>query len=227
MDKRRENIYMAVKSKEDPNIEILKNENIQLKNELEEIKKLLLNLNTNQQTQEIIRDQKSVVDDEEDFEITPNKYIKVMSLNFGKLVLTTEGRGQGKAFIFQKYGDVRNIMYTDLSNLYHHQQSFAEQGRFFIFDKKFIKNHGLTQYYNKFLTKEVVDNILNYQSDEIVNLFKNTTDAQKEIIVNLLIKKIVNNETVDIAKVDILSRLWGQNIYDIARAKMNILEEES
>lgn len=216
---------------ENTNIEDLKKENEQLKNELDEIKKMLLNLTQNQnQIQNIpvtANNNQSIEDkdDEDNFEIKPNKFIKVMSLNFGKLVLTTEARGQGKPFIFNKFGDVRNIVYSDLSNIVHNHQSFAENGRFYIFDKNFVRNHGLSEYYNKFLTKEKIEDMLSYNSDEIVSLFKNTTDVQKDIIVNLLIKKIVNGEQVDISKVDIISRLTNVNIFDTARAKMNKEEE--
>lgn len=215
------------KIKEDEmDIKKLEKENKQLKSELDEIKKLLLNLTQNQtQVTTTTVDNKRNEFNEEDFEIRPNKYIKVMSLNFGKLVLTTEGRGQGKTFIFNKFGDIKNIVYSDLANLIHHQQSFAEQGRFYIFDKKVIINHGLVEYYNNFLTKEVIDNILEHNRDELISLFKNTTDTQREVIVNILIKKIVDGEDVDIAKVDILSRLANINIYDIARDKISSKEE--
>jgi hypothetical protein len=211
----------------DPNIEQLKNENQQLKSELDEIKKMLLNLNLNQNQSQVVAQKQTVIKniEEDDPEIRQNKYIKVISLNFGKLVLSTEGRGQGKIFTFNKFGEVKNIIYSDLANLIHHQQSFAEQGRFYILDKQVVKNHGLVEYYDKLMTKEMIDNILNHNRDEIISLFTNATDAQKETIVNILIKKIVNGEDVDINKIDILSRIWGQNIYDIARDK--IAEKEA
>lgn len=207
----------------------LEQENKQLRSELDELKQMILNLTQNQQNQTqslsfseptetiLTKD----IEDNEYSEIRPNAYIKVMSLNFGKLVLSTEGKGRGKVFVFNKFGEVKNIIYSDLANLIHHQQSFAEQGRFFIFDNQVVKNHGLVQYYNKFLTKDIIENILDYSRDEIVSLFNNTTNAQREVIVNLLIKKIVEGQDVDISKVDIISRLnGGQSIYDIARDKI-------
>ena len=205
----------------------LEQENKNLRFELDELKQMILNLTQNQiqQNQQVQNTSNTsitpIIDEEDNFEITPNKFIKVMSLNFGKLVLTTEARGQGKTFIFNKFGDIRNIIYTDLSNIVHNHQSFAEKGRFYIFDKNFVRNHGLSEYYNKFLNKETIDNILNYNSDEIISLFKNTTDVQRDIIVNLLIKKIVDGEEVDVTKVDIISRLAGGiNIFNIAREKI-------
>jgi len=199
----------------------LEKENKQLRSELNELKQMILNL-TNNQTQQKnqINEPENNVVDKDDSDIRPNKYIKVMSLNFGKLVLSTESKGQGKVFVFNKFGDVKNIVYSELANLIHHQQSFAEQGRFYIFDKQVIKNHGLTEYYEKFMTKEMIDNILNHNREEIVNLFNSTTKTQKDVIVNLLIKQIVDGVDVDITKVDIISRLAEVNIYDIARDKI-------
>ncbi len=205
----------------------LEKENKQLRSELDELKQMVLNLTQNQQIQNISQVESTninttnTITEEDDSDIRPNKYIKVMSLNFGKLVLSTESKGQGKVFVFNKFGDVRNIVYSELANLIHHQQSFAEQGRFYIFDKQVIKNHGLVEYYERFMTKEMIDNILNHNREEIVNLFNNTTKTQKDVIVNLLIKKIIDDEDVDITKVDIISRLSGGiNIFDIARDKI-------
>jgi hypothetical protein len=206
-------------------VENLEKENKQLKNELDEIKKMLLNLTQNQNKIEPVTQPEYIIEknisDIDETEIRPNKYIKVMSLNFGKLVLSSEGKGQGKIFVFNKFGEVKNIIYSDLANLIHHQQSFAEQGRFYIFDKNVVRNHGLDEYYNKFMTKEMIENILNNNREEVISLFTNTTDAQKETIVNILIKKIIDGADIDINKVDIISRIYGQNIYDIARDKMN------
>lgn len=211
----------------DKDTSLLEQENKALKSELDEIKQMLKTLTQVQQSSiSPIENINHEYIEEENFEIEPNKYIKVMSLNFGKLVLNTEAKGQGKSFVFNKFGDIRNIIYSDLSNLYHHQQSFAEQGRFYIFDKKFIRNHGLESYYNKFLNKETIENILSNNSNEIVSLFNSTSEAQKDIIVNILIKKIITGEDIDISKVDIISRLAGINIFDTAREKMNKNNED-
>jgi hypothetical protein len=215
------------KIKEEPNTptptDNLKQENQKLRKELDELKQLILDLTQNQSqpTEKIATINKIEIDDDNEYsEIKPNKYIKVMSLNFGKLVLSTEGKGRGKVFEFPKFGDVRNIVYTDLANLIHNHQSFAEKGRFYIFDKQVVKNHGLVEYYNKLLTKEMIEKILDYNKDDIVNLFKNATDAQQETIINLLIKKLVAGEELDINKIDIISRLSSVDIYKIANEKI-------
>jgi len=199
----------------------LEKENKTLRSELDELKQMVLNLTQNQQITPVVESTNiNSNTDEDDSDIRPNKYIKVMSLNFGKLVLSTKSKGQGKVFVFNKFGDVKNIVYSELANLIHHQQSFAEQGRFYVFDKQVVKNHGLVEYYEKFMDKEMIENILDHNREEIITLFNNTTKTQRDIIVNLLIKKIVDGVDVDITKIDIISRLAEVNIYDIARDKI-------
>jgi hypothetical protein len=199
----------------------IEQENLKLRNELEELKKLVLGLTQVQQPSEkSVSINKDINEDCEYSEIKPNKYIKVMSLNFGQLNLTTAPKGQGKLFTFPKFGDVKNIIYSELADIIHNHQSFAEKGRFYIFDKQVVKNHGLVEYYNKLLTKEMIEKILDYNKDDIVNLFKNATDAQQETIINLLIKKLVAGEELDINKIDIISRLSSVDIYKIANEKI-------
>lgn len=215
------------KIKEEPNTptptDNLKQENQKLRKELDELKQLILGLTQNQSqpTEKIATINKIEIDDDNEYsEIKPNKYIKVMSLNFGQLNLTTAPKGQGKLFTFPKFGDVKNIIYSELADIIHNHQSFAEKGRFYIFDKQVVKNHGLVEYYEKLLTKEMIEKILDYNKDDIVNLFKNATDAQQETIINLLIKKLVAGEELDINKIDIISRLSSVDIYKIANEKI-------
>lgn len=161
----------------------------------------------------------SVIDNvqpDNDAVVRPDKYIKVMSLNFGLLNLTTETKGRGKIFKFTKFGDVRNIVYADLANIIHTNQKFAEEGRFYIFNKQVVINHGLSEYYEKFMTKEMIEKILDFDKDKMVDLFTNATKTQRETIAQILIKRIKAGEDIDLNKVDIISRLYGISLYEIA-----------
>ena len=184
----------------------------ELRKQLEELKKQM-ELMKSQSEPPIVEDMKS----DEDAVVRPDKYIKVMSLNFGLLNLTTEPKGRGKIFKFQKFGDVRNIVYGDLANIIHTNQKFAEEGRFYIFNKQVVINHGLAEYYDKFMTKDMIEKILDFDRDKMVDLFTNATKTQRETIVQILIKRIKNGEDVDLNKVDIISRIAGNiNIYETA-----------
>jgi hypothetical protein len=190
------------------------NENVDLIKKIEAMEQIIAQLR-NEALQKNVKAKNTTKDDDYNI-IRPDRYIKVMSLNFGQLNLTTMPRGQGKVFTFNKFGDVRNIVYSDVSNIIHNHQKFAEEGRFYVFNKQVIENHGLIEFYEKFLTKEKIEQILDMQKDEMINLFNSATKTQQDTIVQIIIKKIKQGEDIDLNKVDILSRLTDQNIYEIA-----------
>ena len=123
---------------------------------------------------------------------------------------------RGKIFSFPKFGSVKNIVYGDLADIIHNHQKFAEEGRFYVFNKQVVINHGLVEHYEKFMTKEMIEKILDYDKDKMVDLFTNATKTQRETIAQILIKRIKQGEDIDLNKVDIISRLYGQNLYEIA-----------
>ena len=151
----------------------------------------------------------------QDDSIRFDKYIKVMSLCKGLLVLTTETAGGGKAFRFKKFGETKSIMYQDLILLVHNQQRFAEEGYFYIFDDAVVNSAGLKDFYDTILTKDVMENIVSYETKEAVELFENASPGQRETIVSLLIEKFMDAESVPYDKLDAISRVYGRNIYQL------------
>lgn len=210
----------------------LKAENSSLKNELDELKALVQSLISQKgeiQKTEITKPSLDIDLDEdfEDEEIKPSKYIKVMSLLDHTLVLSTQGFGKGKIFKFNKFGEIKTIVYADLAEIIHHQQSFVERGDFYIFDKAVVRRHGLSEYYKKILTKEIIENILSYATSDVVSIFKNATLSNQDTIVSILMRKIRANEEIDLNKVDAISRVYGKNIYEIATEELEFEKENN
>jgi len=192
-----------------------------LESELNELKDLVKSLVASKK-KEVVKE-KVVVDpvvlqpiQEEYTEVNPNKRIKVISLFDGVLVLTTDQHGQGKPYTFSKYGETKNIIYSDLSEVLHYQIRFAEMGLFYICDDNVISNHGLSESYQKLLSKDIIDGILDYNRQEMNELFENSTDMQKEQIASIIARKIANDEEVDLNKVDAISKMYGKNIVDMS-----------
>lgn len=199
----------------------LQQENDELKQRLAQIESMLANIQENPIPIEpkTITETKGVdIEDDEifDAEIRPNKYIKVMSLTNNTLVLTTLPRGQGKVYRFEKFGIIKNIPYSELAEIIHNNQTFAEKGLFYIMDKQVVFNHGLVDAYKNILTKDIIDSILEYKTSEMTDLFKSATKEQKDNIVSILINKIVNDEDIDLNKVDAISRIYGENLIEKA-----------
>jgi len=153
---------------------------------------------------------------EEYGEIHSSKRIKVISLTDGILVLTTAQYGQGKPYQFDKFGETKNIIYADLADILHYQNRFAEMGLFYICDDNVIANHGLYDIYQNLLSKEIIEKLLDYNRKEMVELFNNSTEMQKEQIVSIIARKIANGEDIDLNKVDALSRIYTRSIVEIA-----------
>lgn len=152
----------------------------------------------------------------EDFDINGREYINVMSLNPYGMVLTTEPKGAGRQFIFNKFGEIQRIMYDELRDILRTYRHFAEQGRFYILDRRVIRQHGLDDVYSRILNKEQIEKILSNQGDALT-LYDSANDVQKTIIVNFLVKALRDNpDSVDMNLVDKISRKYGIKIYDIA-----------
>jgi len=154
------------------------------------------------------------IDEENDgINISSDTYIKVMSLTPYYLTLTTQEHGKGKRFNFEKFGDVKRILYHDLADIMEQHPNFLEEGYYIILNKDVVRKHGLDDLYSKILTREMITKIIEGGNDtDSVNLFKACGDAQRENIVTILLNKMLNNEFVDLNLLDRMSRVVGYSI---------------
>jgi len=157
------------------------------------------------------------IDEEIDeyIDIPLNKSIKVMSLYNGGLTLFTQNHTQGKKFRFDQFGDVRTIQYTDLEACIAVQHRFFEEGYVRILNSDIVKIHGFDNAYKKILTKKQIDNILNYSDETLESMIKKTTDHIRRVIVSFIIDKFLNNEYVDMNKVNIIGKFYPRDINEI------------
>ena len=160
-----------------------------------------------------------VVKIEENTEEIPfRNFIKVMSLTNNRLTLATEGTGKGTLYNFTEFGEIQPIMYEDLAKIIHNNQRFSREGMFYIMNPQVVKLHGLTKFYEKFASKEVILNIFDLQGNEMADLFKNTTVQIQETIVSIIVEKIRDGENVDLNRLQIISDIYGKDINAMARS---------
>ena len=184
----------------------LEKENEMLKKQMEELMKKMSEL---EQKQNIPEEKVESDDtDQNDFvDINPLKPIKVISLSDGGVNLKTSNDGNAKTFIFDKFGHTGTISYSDLQDVIATCRSFIEDGTVYICDKDVVRNNYLQDYYKHFLTVNTINDILTFPVDKIVELVTNTTPTIQETIIALLVKKINNNEYVDMNKVDAIGKV--------------------
>jgi len=133
---------------------------------------------------------------DEEFSMRPDAYIKVISLCPHPLNLKTANFG-GKRFRFRQLGDEKRIMYSDLVDILETQPTFAESGVFYIANEKVVRRHGLDDFYDKIITKDEINDVMTGSSDKAFLIFKSANEKQKLYLSEMLIKKIVAGEEVD------------------------------
>ena len=201
----------------------IEDENKILQERLDKLEALILNQSTQNSTlKEETFSVKGLEEYEDKFcaEIPPNRYIKVMSLTNNTLVLSTGGMGKGKIFEFSKFGQVKNIVYSEVADIINNQDKFTKQGRYYILNKDVIINHDLEDVYTKLLTKKTIENIMEFDTKQIHDIFYNATEAQRKTIVSILINKLKDKDDVDLNKLNVISKIHGKNIIEIIEARM-------
>ena len=138
-------------------------------------------------------------------EINPLKLINVVSLTDGGVSLRTAPNG-GKIFRFDKFGHSIPITYTDLQDVIATDRAFIEDGSVYICDEDVVKNNYLEDVYSRFLTVNMINNIFSFSTDKIIDMVTNTTETIQESIISIIVKKINNNEYVDMNKVDAIGK---------------------
>ena len=189
-------------------MDLLRKENEELKSQLQMILEKLSTIEEKENT--TVSENKTVEDYEDDVEtykeINPLKPIKVVSLSDGGVSLRTNTNGSGKSFRFDKFGHSISITYSDLQDVIAVNRTFIEDGTVYICDADVVKNNYLDEYYNRFLTVEKITNILSFSKSDIVDMVSNTTETIQETIISLIVKKINNNEYVDMNKVEAIGK---------------------
>ena len=197
-----ENEEKVFNSSDAVELEKLKKENEDLKSQLQMILEKL-----SAQEEKVKSEDNSTYshDDVVYKEINPLKLINVVSLTDGGVSLRTAPNG-GKIFRFDKFGHSIPITYTDLQDVIATDRAFIEDGSVYICDEDVVKNNYLEDVYSRFLTVNMINNIFSFPTDKIVEMVSNTTETIQESIISIIVKKINNNEFVDMNKVDAIGK---------------------
>lgn len=138
-------------------------------------------------------------DEFEEYKISSDDYIKVMSLcpNVLNLATAHPKEKNRKVFRFPEFGSVKKILYRDLLDILETETNFHEQGLFYILSKKVIRSNGFDELYEKILNKEQIEKILYGNQSDAVNLFKSCGEKQRETIVSLILDKMMAGQVFD------------------------------
>lgn len=183
-------------------------ENNTQNNEVEQLKALVEQLS--KQVGELSKEKKQPVQ-RNIKEISPNSYVKVMSLVGDKLNLSTRPHGKGKTFGFEKFGQVKSMFYSELLDVIENHPNFFSAGYFRVLDENVINAGNYNEVYQKILTKEQMELIM-ANADGAIALFEGANEKQQKVIIQFFIDRIINGEDVDYNLISNISRISGIDI---------------
>ena len=121
----------------------------------------------------------------------PDAMIRLQSLTKGELCLNVNG---SVAINFDKYGDIKPVLYSELMNIVNNNRRFAEEGAFYIMDDASVKYLGLSRYYDNILSYDEIESLESYSDDELRTIITKISDFQKDVVSLVFANRIYNDE---------------------------------
>lgn len=159
-------------------IQSLQSEISSLKQEKEE------NSNNNNNTQSPI-----IIRQNED----TTRLVKVTSLLNNTFNLSTQRKGKGRTVTFNKFGESKNIKFTDMQNILENHLKDFEKGYAVLSSKKDYEDLQIEYIYNEVLNFEKMKDIICLKNDNSVNIILNMDEDMQDNMINLIADNIVNH----------------------------------
>lgn len=199
------------------NDDSLKKENEELKNQLAEMMNMIKDLQTSKSEPENVAVEDADTNKLETIEdVEMNARILVTSITTGGVNLKTSNDGSARHFRFEKLGQTIPIIYEHLINCINTDRWLFEDGLIYISDPNVIREQCLEDAYKKFLTPETIENILDFDTNVIVDMVTSTTPAIQETIIDLVANKLNNGGSIDMNKVNAIGTACNVNIMELA-----------
>ena len=151
----------------------------------------------------------------------PDAMIRLQSLTKGELCLNVNG---SVAINFDKYGDIKPVLYSELMNIVNNNRRFAEEGAFYIMDDASVKYLGLSRYYDNILSYDEIESLESYSDDELRNIVTKISDFQKDVVSLVFANRIYNDEQVDRNKIEVISKACEIDIAKRAKEMKQIAD---
>ena len=189
---------------EEKKVEVAKNATVENKDEnnelqkqnaelLELIKSMKEEINTLKAQQ--ISQPQVIVQQSANSDLT--RTVKVTSLLGNSYVLSTQPNGRGAIFRFEKYGESKNIKFTEMQSVLQIYGKQFEEGYAVLVSKKDYEDLGVGYMYDMVLTKDKMDKLLELKTDEDIEIILNFSDDMLDNVLRLIAYRINNGANYD------------------------------
>lgn len=191
----------------------LEKENAELKAKLEEMMKFIENMGADKAEK---NDTSTTL---ENTSLEMRTLLNITSLSTGGINLKTSINDNGRTFRLERLGQTIPITYEDLVNCINCDRWIFEDGLVYINNEQAVRENYLEENYKNFLTIDKIANILDFDREIISNMISNTTKEIQNTICVLIADKINKNEDIDMNKVNIIEKVCGIDIRELAKKR--------
>lgn len=108
-----------------------------------------------------------------------------------------------------KQFDTVSVSESEATAIIGNMPNATRDGQFYILDADFVEENDLTGAYQGILDDKQFKQLLSQSSDYVVDIFKSASDAQKKIIIDMIIEKKASAQPVDANIVEQIGKLTG------------------
>ena len=108
-----------------------------------------------------------------------------------------------KQFDFQVFSE------SEARVIVNNMPNSIANGQLYIADHNFVEECELDYIYESLIDDKTLKNLLNKSSEDVCEIYKNASDSQKKIIVDMITEKQINEEKIDANVLVDLGKLCG------------------
>ena len=144
--------------------------------------------------------------------VNKDRNITFVNLTNGTAVLRgnsfwkLEGRFASRTFLERE----ARIIVNNMPNM-------IRSGMVYITDAQFVEDNDLSEVYLHILSDKDMKELLNHDASYVIDVYKNVSEGQKEVIINMIIDKKLAGEKVDNNVLVELGRLSGKDLINIEK----------
>lgn len=184
----------------------LEQENETLKKQMDEMRQMIATL------QEQYNKQNSEQKETAVKKTAEQRTITFVNLTSGTFVL----RGS-QIYTLDKQFDARTFSEREATVIVNTMSRSIRSGRLYIDNADFVRENGFEDICGYILTPEILKNLMVQRPEYIIDVYKNCSDEQKEIITDMIIRRRLNGEPVDGNVLIELGKLSGKNLTNIEK----------
>ena len=149
--------------------------------------------------------------------------VKVTSLLNHTLLLCTAfaGTKNGKKYRFDKFGETKPILFSDMQQILNYHMKQIENGYAILGSKKDYDDLGIGYIYDNVMNKEKLESIVMLKDSESIDIILDMEEDMRENILNIIAGKIASGTAYDYNMIKELK----ENGYDVDKYVELIKEE--